>query len=133
LPESYLLLFFSLTFFLHPCGVQPFEILREIAVNIYRVLRVDSPTHYRFDIRIFRSVKSNVNKPAPCSTICHLARKCRNSGSNISRELHYPPPQKEKRKGNAVAFFFLHKTKMKSSQKRQNLFNGKVLIPPQNG
>jgi hypothetical protein len=54
LPESYLLLFFSLTFFLHPCGVQPFEILREIAVNIYRVLRVDSPTHYRFDIRIFR-------------------------------------------------------------------------------
>jgi hypothetical protein len=54
---------FSLTFFLHPCGVQPFEILREIAVNIYRVLRVDSPTHYRFDIRIFRSVKSNVNKP----------------------------------------------------------------------
>jgi hypothetical protein len=63
LPESYLLLFFSLTFFLHPCGVQPFEILREIAVNIYRVLRVDSPTHYRFDIRIFRSVKSNVNKP----------------------------------------------------------------------
>jgi hypothetical protein len=46
---------------------------------------------------------------------------------------HYPPPQKEKRKGNAVAFFFLHKTKMKSSQKRQNLFNGKVLIPPQNG
>jgi hypothetical protein len=81
LPESYLLLFFSLTFFLHPCGVQPFEILREIAVNIYRVLRVDSPTHYRFDIRIFRSVKSNVNKPAPCSTICHLARKCRIAGS----------------------------------------------------
>jgi hypothetical protein len=81
LPESYLLLFFSLTFFLHPCGVQPFEILREIAVNIYRVLRVDSPTHYRFDIRIFRSVKSNVNKPAPCSTICHLACKCRIAGS----------------------------------------------------
>jgi hypothetical protein len=81
LPESYLLLFFSLTFFLHPCGVQPFEILREIAVNIYRVLRVDSPTHYRFDIRIFRSVKSNVNKPAPCSTICHLACKCSIAGS----------------------------------------------------
>jgi hypothetical protein len=81
LPESYLLLFFSLTFFLHPCGVQPFEILREIAVNIYRVLRVDSPTHYRFDIRIFRSVKPNVNKPAPCSTICHLACKCRIAGS----------------------------------------------------
>jgi hypothetical protein len=58
-----------------------FEILREIAVNIYRVLRVDSPTHYRFDIRIFRSVKSNVNKPAPCSTICHLACKCRIAGS----------------------------------------------------
>jgi hypothetical protein len=81
LPESYLLLFFSPTLFLHPCGVQPFEILREIAVNIFRVLRVDSPTHYRFDIRIFRSVKSNVNKPAPCSTICHLARKCRIAGS----------------------------------------------------
>ncbi|KAH0818299.1 hypothetical protein GEV33_004492 [Tenebrio molitor] len=64
LPESYLLLFFSLTFFLHPCGVQPFEILREIAVNIYRVLRVDSPTHYRFDIRIFRSVKSNGTRSA---------------------------------------------------------------------
>jgi hypothetical protein len=81
LPESYLLLFFSPTLFLHPCGVQPFEILREIAVNIFRVLRVDSPTRYRFDIRIFRSVTSNVNKPAPCSTICHLARKCRIAGS----------------------------------------------------
>jgi hypothetical protein len=49
------------------------------------------------------------------------------------RALNAHVPQKEKRKGNAVAFFFLHKTKMKSSQKRQNLFNGKVLIPPQNG
>jgi hypothetical protein len=32
---------------------KPFEILREIAFNIYRVLRVDSPTHYRFNIRNF--------------------------------------------------------------------------------
>jgi hypothetical protein len=82
LPESYLLLFFSPTLFLHLCGVQPFEILREIAVNIFRVLRADSPTHYRFNIWIFRSVTSNVNKPAPCSTICHLARKCSIAGSS---------------------------------------------------
>jgi hypothetical protein len=61
--------------------VHPFEILREIAFNIYRVLRVDSPTHYRFNIWILGSVMSNVNKPAPCSTICHLARKCRIAGS----------------------------------------------------
>jgi hypothetical protein len=31
----------------------------------FRELRVDSPTHYRFNIWIFRSVTSNVNKPAP--------------------------------------------------------------------
>jgi hypothetical protein len=36
--------------------------------------------------------------------------------------LHYPPPQKEKRKGNAVAFYFLQKTKMKSSQKKTSKF-----------
>jgi hypothetical protein len=82
LPESYLLLFFSPTFFLHHCSVQPFEILREIAVNIFRVLRADSPTHYRFNIWIFRWVTSNVNKPAPCWTICHLARKCSTAGSS---------------------------------------------------
>jgi hypothetical protein len=46
--------------------------------------------------------------------------------------LHYPPPQKEKGKGNSVAFYFLQKkTKMKSSQKkRQNLITGKVWISP---
>jgi hypothetical protein len=49
--------------------------------TICRVLRVDSLTHYRFKIWIFGSVTSNVNKPAPCSTICHLARKCRIAGS----------------------------------------------------
>jgi hypothetical protein len=39
--------------------------------------------------------------------------------------LHYPPPQKEKRKGNAVAFYFLQKkkTKMKSSQKETSKFD----------
>jgi hypothetical protein len=49
--------------------------------TICRVLRVNSLTHYRFKIWIFGSVTSNVNKPAPCSTICHLARKCRIAGS----------------------------------------------------
>jgi hypothetical protein len=44
-----------------------------------------------------------------------------------------PLLKKKKEKVTRLPFFFLHKTKMKSSQKRQNLFNGKVLIPPQNG
>jgi hypothetical protein len=71
LPESYLLLFFSPTFFLHPCSVQPFEILREIAVNIFRVLRADSPTHYRFNIWIFRSV--NVQRKQTGAMFDHLS------------------------------------------------------------
>jgi hypothetical protein len=48
--------------------------------------------------------------------------------------LHYPPPQKEKRKGNAVAFYFLQKNEDEVfTKKRQNLITGKVLISPQNG
>jgi hypothetical protein len=53
LPESYLLLFFSPTFFLLFECVQPFEILRKMAVTIYREIGADSPTLYRNNIREF--------------------------------------------------------------------------------
>jgi hypothetical protein len=42
--------------------------------------------------------------------------------------LHYPPPQKEKGKGNSVAFYFLQKNEDEVfTKKRQNLITGKVL------
>jgi hypothetical protein len=43
--------------------------------------------------------------------------------------LHYPPPQKEKGKGNSVAFYFLQKNEDEvfTKKKRQNLITGKVL------
>jgi hypothetical protein len=46
--------------------------------------------------------------------------------------LHYPPPQKEKGKGNSVAFYFLQKNEDEvfTKKKRQNLITGKVWISP---
>jgi hypothetical protein len=48
--------------------------------------------------------------------------------------LHYPPPQKEKGKGNSVAFYFLQKNEDEVfTKKRQNLITGKVWFRHENG
>jgi hypothetical protein len=51
LPERYLLLFLSPAFVL--CSCVSFEILRKMAVTMYRKICADSPTLYRNNIREF--------------------------------------------------------------------------------
>jgi hypothetical protein len=97
---------------------KPFEILRKMAVTIYRELRADSPTHYRFNIRISRSVISNVNKPAPSSSICHLARKCSTAGNGHHQDtLFVQLPGRLITAENKVQIFRVHSPRIAGNRK----------------